>query len=270
MGLLSDILRSKRDEVAALRKRKRRHGRRRSPVFVPGVLRGRDVSVVAEIKFKSPSGGTFSTALSAAARATAYLEGGAAMVSVLCDGPFFGGSWSELEASRQAVDARIRGTPIWASGFPLLAKEFVIDERQVEEAFDRGADAVLLIARLVSAARLVELTESVRALGMEPIVEVVTEEELGAAADAKATVIGVNARDLDTLDIDHDRAARVMAAVPAHALSVYFSGIGTVGNVWAVAQNTSANGVLVGEALMVQDDPVPLLRGMVASGRRMA
>ena len=150
---------------------------------------------------------------------------------------------------------------------PVLAKEFVLDERQIEEAAARGADAVLLIVRIVDREQLTRLVARARAVGLEPLVEVVTEDELSAALDADAKVIGVNARDLDTLVMDPVRAARVLAAIPADRIAVHLSGLKGPDDVAAVAR-TTADAALMGEALMRQDDPTALLRAMVqaASG----
>jgi indole-3-glycerol phosphate synthase len=185
----------------------------------------------------------------------AYAEAGAAMVSVLCDRPYFDGSWTDLAACRMHLDGAGRQVP-------LLAKEFVIDERQIEEARDRGADAVLLIARIVSGARLADLARTARAAGIEPLVEVVDESEIDVAVEARARIIGVNARDLDTLVMDAARTARVLAAIPPGVVTVHFSGLRSSADVASVARGR-ADAALVGEALMRQDDPRPLLTSMV-------
>lgn len=258
MSLLADILSSKRREIAELRGRPRRSAVR-EPIDVPGALRraaGSPLRLIAEVKLRSPSAGTLSRALDPAARAVAYAEAGAAMVSVLCDGPFFDGSWSDLEAARKALDAR-------GARVPILAKDFVLDERQIDEAKDRGADAVLLIARIVPPVRLAHLAMAARALRIEPLVEVVDERELDAAVAARAQVIGVNARDLDTLEMDADRTARVLSEIPRDAVAVHLSGLRDAGGVKQVARGR-ADAALIGEALMRQDDPRPLLRAMAA------
>ena len=259
MSLLLDILASKRREIAQLRARARRKARSREPIDVPEALRrhaGAPLRLIAEVKLRSPSAGALSLSLSPADRAVAYRDAGAAMVSVLCDGPFFGGSWDHLEAARDALDTGGRRVP-------LLAKEFVLDERQIDEASDRGADAVLLIARIVDRTRLAHLAMAARALRIEPLVEVVDERELDAAMAARARVIGVNARDLDTLAMDPARAARLLAAVPADAVAVHFSGLRDAAGVKQVARGR-ADAALVGEALMREGDPRPLLRSMLA------
>ena len=122
------------------------------------------------------------------------------MVSVLCDGPFFDGSWDHLRAARARLDASEKNVP-------LLAKEFIVDERQIGQARDCGADAVLLIARIVDRPRLAALAKASRAEGLEPVVEVIDEREVDAAIAVDARIIGVNARDLDTLEMDPERSA---------------------------------------------------------------
>ena len=234
----------------------------RVPLDVAGALRrdGGALRLIAEVKLRSPSAGPLSRALAPDARALAYAEAGAAVVSVLCDGPYFDGSWDHLSAARARLDAAGRAVP-------LLAKEFVLDARQVEEARDRGADAVLLIARILDAAKLKELVRAAREESLEPLVEVVDEVELEAALAAGATMIGVNTRDLDSLAMDPARAARVLDAVPPTVVAVHLSGIKTPLDVATVARGR-ADAALLGEALMRQDDPREALRAMVgAQGR---
>jgi indole-3-glycerol phosphate synthase len=261
VSLLADILAAKAVEIAELRGRPRRTARR-DPVDVVEALRRRNAAplrLIAEVKLRSPSAGALSRALTAPARALAYAEAGASMVSVLCDAKFFDGSWEHVEAARAALD------DAWRS-IPLLAKDFVVDERQIEEARDRGADAVLLIARIVSAGRLKELADAARRERIEPFVEVVDEAELAAGFEAGARVIGVNARDLDTLLMDAARTARVLAAIPADVVAVHLSGLRSAGDVAHVARDRS-DAALVGEALMRQDDPRLLLSTLVDAAR---
>jgi indole-3-glycerol phosphate synthase len=181
------------------------------------------------------------------------------MVSVLCDARYFDGAWEHLSSARERLDRA-------GLSVPLLAKEFVIHEAQIVEARERGADSVLLIARIVDAPRLVGLVRAARALGLEPIVEVVDEKELRAALMAEARIIGVNARDLDTLAMDPPRAARVCAAVPPEAIAVHFSGLSEPTDVGQVARGR-ADAALVGEVLMREDDPRPRLRALLAAAR---
>ncbi len=258
MSVLERILASKRREMRASEPPGPRAAG--APLDVCGALRRRDgdpLRLLAEVKLKSPSAGPLSRALAPDARALAYAEHGAAMVSVLCDGPFFDGSWDHLASARRRLDeAGLR--------MPLLAKEFVIDARQIVLAYAAGADSVLLIARIVDRRRLAELARAARAVGLEPLVEVVDEAELGAALEAGARVVGVNARDLDSLAMDPARTARVLEAIPEGVVAVHLSGLKTASDVARVA-GTRADAALVGEALMREDDPQRLLREMVTA-----
>jgi indole-3-glycerol phosphate synthase len=257
--VLDGILRAKREEVVALKAAlcpATLAGPRPGSVFA-ALTRAKNgpLGLITEIKRRSPSAGALSTALSVAERALAYGRGGAAMISVLCDAPFFDGGWEHVTLAREALERA-------GLAVPVLAKEFVVDERQLEEAAGRGADGVLLIARIVSAERLGELVVRSRALGLEPLVEVVTEEELAAALGADAKVIGVNARDLDTLVMDPARTARVLAAIPDDRIAVHLSGLKGPDDVASVARS-DVDAALIGEALMRHDDPSALLRSMV-------
>ena len=257
-GLLADILASKHRDIAALRALPRGVARH-TPLDVPSALRrdGGALRLIAEVKLRSPSAGGLSRVLPPDARAVAYAQAGASMVSVLCDAPFFDGSWDHLAAARERLDAA-------GLAVPLLAKEFVLDERQVAEARDRGADAVLLIARIVDAARLTELARAAREEGIEPLVEVVDEAELEAALAAGARIVGVNARDLDSLAMDAAKTARVLDATPAGVVAVHLSGLRTPADVQRTSRGR-ADAALVGEALMRQDDPRAALRDMLAA-----
>jgi indole-3-glycerol phosphate synthase len=255
MSVLAGILASKRREIDALRALPRAPAPR-TPIDVLSVLRrdGGPLRLLAEVKLASPSAGRLSHALAPDARALAYAEAGAAMVSVLCDGPFFEGSWEHLGEARARLDAA-------GHAVPLLAKEFVLDARQIEEARDRGGDAVLLIARIVDASTLKDLARVAREEGIEPLVEIVDEAELDAALGAGARVVGVNARDLDTLAMDAARTARVLDAIPRDVVAVHLSGLRAPADVERVAR-TRADAALIGEALMRADDPRPVLRAM--------
>jgi indole-3-glycerol phosphate synthase len=260
MSVLAPILASKRSEIEALR-RSPRVASNREPLDVVGALRVPGaLRLLAEVKLRSPSAGPLSRVLAPEARALAYAEAGAAMVSVLCDGPFFDGSWDHLVAARARLDAA-------GHAVPLLAKEWVLDERQVSEARDRGADAVLVIARIVDAPRLAGLCRAARDEGIEPLVEVTDERELEAGLHAGARVVGVNARDLDTLAMDAARAARVVDAIPAEVVAVHLSGLREPSDVARIARSR-ADAALIGEALMRDDDPRPRLRAMVDAARR--
>ena len=260
-GVLSRILETKRAEVAKLRAGWESGSTSRSVPrdVLPALERpaGAPLRLLAEIKFESPSAGALSRSLDAGGRAIAYANGGASMVSVLTDAPHFGGSWDDLRRARLALDGVRRDVP-------LLAKEFVLDEIQLTVARASGADAVLLIARIVTPERLGELVDAARQRELEPLVEVATDEELTAALTTKARVIGVNARDLDTLAMDPRRAARLLAAIPAGKVAVHLSGVRTSDDVRLLAAGR-ADAALVGEALMREEDPTPLLGRLVAA-----
>jgi indole-3-glycerol phosphate synthase len=260
VSVLEKILAQKRADVEALRAAPLPRAARDVLDVRARLARGSEgapLRLLAEIKRRSPSAGPLSTALSPAERALAYARAGATMISVLCDRAFFDGGWDHLQSARVALDAA-------GLAVPLLAKEFVIDEAQLDAARAHGADAVLLIARIVSPARLAELAAGARERGLEPLVEVAEEPELEAAAAAGARVVGVNARDLDTLVMDAARAARVLAAVPEGAVRVHLSGVKTPDDVRAIAR-ARVDAALVGEALMREDDPSPLLSRLVAA-----
>jgi indole-3-glycerol phosphate synthase len=260
-GVLDAILERKRAEVWLLHAHpsyvRIPDGPRRG--LVDSTLRrasGAPLRLIAEIKRKSPSAGALSTVLAADARARAYAAAGASMVSVLTDGEFFGGSWDDLVDVRRVLPHT-----------PILAKEFIIDERQLVEAASCGADAALIIVRIVPPDLLPKLVTAALHLGLEPFVEVVSEDELARTLATDARVIGVNARDLDALAMDTARATRVLAAIPPDRIAVRLSGIKVPADVAAVA-SSRADAALIGESLMREDDPAHLLSAFVnaASG----
>lgn len=256
MSLLERILAAKRAELPEL-------GRRRLPP--PPALRrvnlrrqpGEALRLIAEIKRRSPSAGALSTKLSVAERARAYETAGASMISVLCDPTFFDGGFEHLaEAYAQ-------------TSIPLLAKEFVIDERQLDAARAYGASAVLLIVRCLSPERLRELALAARERELTPIVEVFDERELGIALQTSAEVMGVNARDLDTLHMDSSAAARVAALIPPSHVRAQFSGTRSPEQVTALSA-AGLDAALVGQVLMEQDDPGLLLGQLTEAAARAA
>ena len=251
-GLLARILGRKRDELPALRALRLPA----PPARTPFSLRRKDgaIQLIAEIKFRSPAAGPLSTALSVAERAQAYQRAGASMVSVLCDASFFDGSFEHLLEARRACS------------LPLLCKEFVIDECQLDAASAYGADAVLLIVRCLDGKRLNQLTRAARERDLEPFVEVATDEESKLAAAAGASLIGVNARDLDSLEMDAARVARVLAELPSAVTRVHLSGIARPEDVRRVAASP-ADAALIGEALMREAQPEAHLRALVAAAR---
>jgi indole-3-glycerol phosphate synthase len=214
-------------------------------------LRGDDVAVIAEIKRASPARGAIDLDLNAAELASRYASGGAAAISVLTEPDRFHGSLEDLHAAR-------------AAGLPVLRKDFVIDDWQVLESRAVGADAVLLIVRALEDAALQRLLSLTESLGMDALVEVHTEDDVGRALDAGADVIGVNHRDLDTFSVDPDRTAKLAGLVPRDRTLVGLSGVATRADVERLV-DAGASAILVGEALVAASDPARKLlelRGM--------
>jgi indole-3-glycerol phosphate synthase len=211
----------------------------------------RGVAVIAEVKRRSPGYGTIRADLDPAALARAYRAGGAAAVSVLTEPEHFAGSPDDLRAVRAAVD------------LPLLRKDFVTTAYQVWEARAWGADAVLLIVAALTPDELAALLAEAADAALDALVEVHTAAEAATAAAAGATLVGVNARDLATLEVDPGRFAAIRGSLPAGATIVAESGIRDRAQVEAAAA-AGADAVLVGESLVRAPDPaaaVAALRG---------
>ena len=215
------------------------------------VRRGPDgPRLVAEVKRRSPSRGDIRVDLDPAALAAAYAAGGAAAVSVLTEPRHFAGSPEDLLAVRAAVD------------LPVLRKDFVTTPYQVWEARAWGADAVLLIVAALDAAAVRALLAEATAAGLDALVEVHTVAEAAAAAEAGATLVGVNARNLATLEVDPGRFAAVRDALPGGAVLVAESGIRGRADVEAAAA-AGADAVLVGETLVRAADPARAVRELL-------
>jgi indole-3-glycerol phosphate synthase len=207
--------------------------------------------VIAEVKRRSPSKGDIRIDLDPAALAGAYAEGGAAAVSVLTESRHFAGSPDDLLAVRAAVE------------LPVLRKDFVTCAYQVWESRAWGADGVLLIVAALEEPALRALLDEAAAAGLDALVEVHTVAEAEVAAAAGATLVGVNARDLATLEVDPGRFAAVRHAVPAGTVLVAESGIRDRAGVQAAA-DAGADAVLVGESLVRAADPASALRDLLA------
>ncbi len=259
MSLLDEILAGVREDLATrqaetpMDKLKELAGRVPPARDAVAVLRGRGVSVIAEVKRRSPSKGLLAEIDDPAALATAYALGGAAVVSVLTEERRFGGSLADLDAVRRAVDC------------PVLRKDFVITPYQVWEARAHGADLVLLVAAALEQTALVSLIERVESLGMTPLVEVHVREELDRALDAGAHVVGVNARDLRTLEVDRGVFAELSGHIPNSVVKVAESGVRGVGDLRAYAE-AGADAVLVGEGVVTGRDPRHAVAELVAAG----
>ena len=210
--------------------------------------------LIAEVKRRSPSAGSLAGGeADLAARARAYQAGGAAAISVLCERHWFGGSLADLEAVRAAVSV------------PVLAKEFVVEPRQLPLLRAAGADAVLLLAGLHPARRLAGLVERAFDLGLEPLVEAHDERQLGRSLATRARVIGLNNRDLRSLAVDLDRATALLPRVPRGRLVVAESGVGEPDTLRAW-RALGFDAALVGERLMRATDPRAAAATFAAAG----
>jgi indole-3-glycerol phosphate synthase len=217
------------------------------------VLRGPGVSVIAEVKRRSPSKGALADIPDPAALAAAYEAGGAAVVSVLTEARRFGGSLDDLRTVRGAV------------GLPVLRKDFVVTPYQLVEARAAGADLVLLIVAALDQPILESLHAQALGLGLTPLVEVHDESEADRAVAAGARLIGVNARNLHTLEVDDTTFERIAPVIPDNCVRVAESGISGPDDVARLAQ-AGAEAVLVGEALVRDGDPATAVRDLVAAG----
>jgi indole-3-glycerol phosphate synthase len=222
--------------------------------FRAALSAGPGISVVAEVKRRSPSKGDLAPGLDPARLARAYARGGAACLSVLTDVEFFGGSPADLAAARAAVD------------LPVLRKDFTVCEADLYDARTMGADAVLLIVSALSPAALADLLARARQVGLDALVEVHDEVEAARAVDSGADLIGVNQRDLVTFEVDTERASRVAGSLPSHVVKVAESGIREGADVERLAA-AGFDAVLVGEALVTAPDPGQALAGLLSGAR---
>ena len=256
---LEGLMVSAQERVGRLRPQARELERRAAEAPAPrhfGAPRpDGSVGVIAEVKRRSPSVGAIREALDAAVHARAYAAGGAVAISVLTEEKHFGGSLDDLKRVVEAVT------------LPVLRKDFLLDELQLLEARAAGAAAVLVIARILPLVRLLDLTREARWLGLGALVEVHTADELDAALSVGATVVGVNARDLDTFAVDLATAERLLPAVPPEVVAVVESGIETRRDVERMAQ-AGAYHVLVGTSIARADDPAAAVRSLVGVARR--
>jgi indole-3-glycerol phosphate synthase len=260
-NVLERIVAVKREEVARLRagcplaELKRAASDAAPPRDFLSALRDCPATpVIAEIKRRSPSAGALAAAVDPAGQARAYARGGAAALSVLTDGPFFGGSLDDLRAARAAV------------ALPVLRKDFIVDPAQVYESRAAGADAVLLIAAALSPAELAELHALAGELKLTALVEVHHERELPAALAPRPRLLGINNRDLTSLAVDLATCLRVRPRIPAGPLVVAESGVESAADV-ARLKAGGLDAFLVGSSLMRAPDPAAALAALVATGR---
>ncbi len=214
-------------------------------------------AVIAEIKRGSPSKAVFPVDVDPPGMTRAYLEGGAAALSVLTDQPFFGGSLADLDAVTRVAHGCTRPAPV-------LRKDFMLDSFQLLEARAHGADAVLLIVAALGDEALGALFTEATRLGMDVLVEVHDEAELEHALRAGATLIGVNNRDLKTFAVDLSVTERIAHIVPSQVVLVSESGISGRSDVERVHQ-AGAHAVLVGESLVLSEDRTAAVRALVGT-----
>jgi indole-3-glycerol phosphate synthase len=244
----ADVARRQRQTPAAELEARLGPARRGRPFSEALIDEG--ISLIAEMKRASPSRGPIRPGASVAEIVTAYQDAGARAVSVLTESAHFGGSLDDLAEARAACD------------LPLLRKDFVIDPYQVLEARAAGADAVLLIVAALGRERLGELMGAASDLGMDSLIEVHDEDEVEVAVEAGAELLGINNRDLHSLEVDLGTTFRLMADVPAGTVVVAESGITERGHV-ADLEDAGVDAILVGEALMRADDPAHAVRDLL-------
>jgi indole-3-glycerol phosphate synthase len=263
MGVLDDIVAGVREDLelrqadvslARLKERCQHVDQALDPM---PVFRGPGVSVIAEVKRSSPSKGALARIDDPAALAAEYAAGGAAVISVLTEERRFKGTLDDLVRVRSAVD------------IPVLRKDFVVTAYQLFEARAAGADLILLIVAALTDTQLVSLVERAQSIGLTPLVEAHTAEEVQRAIDAGARIIGVNNRSLQTLEVDPTTFARLAPLIPDGIIRVAESGVRGPHDVIELAR-AGADVVLVGEALVTGRDPRSGVADLVAAGAHPA
>jgi len=212
-----------------------------------------EINVIAEVKRSSPSKGDLAPITDPAALAEKYQEAGAAAVSVLTEQRRFGGSLADLDAVRSRIE------------IPVLRKDFMVDEYQFLEARAHGADIVLLIVAALSKSQLKDFYDLATELGMASLVEVHTQSELESAMDISPRIVGVNSRNLKTLEVSASVFEELIPAIPSSVIRVAESGISTHADV-AQAQKAGATAILVGESLVKSGDPISAMRELLGHG----
>jgi indole-3-glycerol phosphate synthase len=261
--VLDEILAGVRDDVAERQQRVPLDRLKKLTASVPpprdayAALRAAGVGVIAEVKRSSPSKGQLAEIPDPAGLAREYAAGGARCVSVLTEGRWFGGSLEDFAAVRAAVDV------------PLLRKDFIVSSYQVHEARAFGADMVLLIVAALDQNTLSGLLDRIESLGMTALVEVHTEEEADRALAAGARVIGVNARNLRTLEVDRSVFERIAPGLPNEVVKIAESGVRGPHDLIRYA-SVGADAVLVGEGLVTQKSPRDAVAELVTAGSHPA
>jgi len=216
-------------------------------------LTGDEMKVIAEVKRSSPSKGSLSAITDPAALAESYQKAGASVISVLTEERRFKGSLTDLDAVRSRVD------------IPVLRKDFMVDEYQFYEARAHGADLVLLIVAALSKSQLQDFFDIATELKMAALIEVHTADELERALEISPRIVGVNSRNLKTLEVDPKAFADLIPRIPAELIRVAESGISIRSDV-EFAQKSGAKAILVGEALVISGDPDLAMRTLLGRG----
>ena len=263
MSVLDEIIEGVREDLAERQARVSLDELKERAAAVPpakdgfAALKGEGVRVICEVKRSSPSKGALAAIADPATLAVDYETGGASVISVLTEQRRFGGSLADLEAVRAKVD------------IPLLRKDFVFSSYQLWEARAHGADIVLLIVAALEQEALVSLIERAESIGLTPLVEAHDEDEAQRALDAGARIVGINARNLKTLEVDRGNFARIAPELPDHVVKIAESGVRGPHDLIAYA-NDGADAVLVGESLVTGKDPKGAVADLVAAGARPA
>jgi indole-3-glycerol phosphate synthase len=242
---LAEIIAEKKNEVVRLKKELPVYGDHNLPPirdFKAAISGPQRINLIAEIKFASPSAGLIRPMADPIFIGRIYEDAGAAAISLLTDKRFFQGDLNHLPRLKKAVS------------LPILRKDFIIDEVQVREAFIYGADAILLIARILQQAQLAELISACRELGMASLTEVHDKDDLEKALKCGADIIGINNRDLDTFTVDINTTFALAPLVPGDRILISESGINNKADIMSL-RDTRVQAVLVGSALMKSDDP---------------
>jgi indole-3-glycerol phosphate synthase len=213
------------------------------------------LAVIAEIKRRSPSKGVLREGIDAVDLACAFEGGTASCLSVLTDDVSFGGSIDDLRQARAAT------------AIPVLRKDFTVSELDVCDARIMGADCVLLIAAALSQPELASFYQLANEIGLDVLVETHDEDEVERALLAGATLIGVNQRDLVTFEVDHERAVRMAAAIPNGVVKVAESGVRDANDAQSL-RNAGYDAVLVGESLIISNDPAALIGSLRATSTK--
>jgi len=257
MSVLDSIIEGVREDLASRRKplAQLQEELSRAPEVIDAhaLLSKPGMQVIAEVKRSSPSKGALAEISDPAELAIQYSQAGASVISVLTERRRFGGSLADLDLVRKCVE------------IPILRKDFMVDEYQFLEARAHGADVVLLIVAALSSSQLKDFYDLATELKMAVLVEIHTDFELERAMEISPRIIGVNSRNLKTLEVDSQAFAHLLPAIPSELIKVAESGISTRSDV-EFAESHGAKAILVGEALVRAGDPISEMRTLLGRG----